>query len=189
MELSEAIRGRRSVRLYTGEPVADDTIRAMCEAAVLAPSSMNSQPWHFHVATEAVRDEVGQIMALTTRYLQEYIEVLGAEMVERAARFYEDLGGAPVVIAVSTPVVDDPLEQADGYMSVGAAVENLMLSALDAGLGSCNISAPKWVLDRLLEAFRVPEGRTIASLVLLGHPEEPDSPQERDFDVVTFVGR
>ena len=189
MELLESLHGRHSTRLYTDQPVSDDEIRALCDAATLAPSAMNSQPWHFHVATGYVRQEVGEVMALTTQYLQEYIEVLGAEGVEHAARFYGDLGKAPVVIAISVPVLADPAEHDNVMIAVGAAIENFMLAAFDAGLGSCNISAPLWIIDRLTEAFRIPAGRAIASLIILGHPDESPHAQERKHDVVTFVGK
>ncbi len=189
MELLDSLRSRHSTRLFKDEPVSDDEVRALCDAASLAPSPMNSQPWHFHVATGDVRIEVGEVMALTTQYLQEYLEVLGAEGVERAARFYEDMGKAPVVIAVSVPILTDPSEHNNALIAVGAAVENFMLAALDSGLGSCNLSAPRWVVDRLLDVFEVPSDRMIASLIIVGHPDETPLVHDRKHDVVTFVGR
>ena len=189
MELLAALRNRHSTRLYKNQQVSDDEIRALCDAAAMAPSSMNSQPWHFYVATGDSRNKVGEIMSLTTLHLQEYIEILGAEVVERAARFYEDMGMAPVIVAVATPTFEDPTEQRDAYIAVGAAIENFMLLAVDSGLGVCNISAPRWVVDQLMEAFGVPEGSTIASLIIVGHPDEAPLAQERHHDVVTFVSR
>lgn len=189
MELLDALRSRHSTRLFKDIPVSDDEIMKLCDAATLAPSAMNSQPWHFHVATGETRAEIGEIMGLTTQYLQEYIEVLGVEQVERAARFYEDMGRAPVIIAVSIPVFEDAAESEHALIAVGAAIENFMLAALDAGLGSCNISAPRWIVDRLTEAFRIPVGRTLASLLIVGHPDEAPLVHERKHDAVTFLGR
>ncbi|PKQ37196.1 MAG: hypothetical protein CVT59_09055 [Actinobacteria bacterium HGW-Actinobacteria-1] len=189
MELLDSLRSRHSTRLFTDEPLSDDEILKLCDAAALAPSQMNSQPWHFHVATGQSRAEVGEIMALTTQYLQEYIEVLGVEGVERAARFYEDMGRAPVIIAVSIPVFEDQAEHANALIAVGAAIENFMLAALDSGLGSCNISAPRWIVDRLTEAFQVPAGRVLASLLIVGHPDEAPLVHDRKHDAVTFLGR
>lgn len=189
MELLDSLRNRHSTRLFKDEPVDDDEILKLCDAAALAPSQMNSQPWHFHVATRESRAEVGAIMALTTQYLQEYIEVLGVEGVERAARFYEDMGRAPVIIAVSIPVFEDAAENANALIAVGAAVENFMLAALNDGLGSCNISAPRWIVDRLTEAFQVPAGRALASLLIVGYPDEAPLVLDRKHDAVTFLGR
>ena len=47
MELFEAIRGRRSVHLYKPDPVPEDLVMRLLEAATWAPSHRNSQPWEF----------------------------------------------------------------------------------------------------------------------------------------------
>lgn len=54
MDLKEAISGRRAVRAYTREPVDEDTMRRLIDAAVSAPSAVNQQPWTFAV----VRDQL-----------------------------------------------------------------------------------------------------------------------------------
>ena len=48
----QTIFSRRSIRKYTDEPVSDDDIKTMLEAAMAAPSASNSQPWHFVVVME-----------------------------------------------------------------------------------------------------------------------------------------
>jgi nitroreductase len=53
MDINVAISGRRSVREYTSQPVDEATIRRLIDAAVLAPSAVNQQPWSFTV----VRDQ------------------------------------------------------------------------------------------------------------------------------------
>jgi len=188
MEMLEALRVRHSTRVYDGSPVDVETVLRLVDAASLAPSSHNSQPWHFHVALGDARLDVVETMALTTQYLQEYVDVLSPEEIDMAARFYADLGKAPVVIAVSVPATEDADERALEYISVGAAVQNFMLAALDEGLGSCSITAPTWIVDRLEKVFKIPAGREIASLLILGHPDETPSPRERRHDVVTLLG-
>ena len=47
MELKEAIYGRRSVRKYDGRPIAEEDIREIIEAGVMAPNASNFQPWYF----------------------------------------------------------------------------------------------------------------------------------------------
>lgn len=188
MEMLEALRARRSTRVYDGRPVDAETVKRLVDAATLAPSAHNGQPWHFHVAMGPSRVDVVETMALTTQYLQEYMDMLSPEELDMAARFYADLGKAPVVIAISVPASDDPGEKAHDYISVGAAVENFMLAALDEGLGSCSISAPTWIIDRLVEVFKIPEGREIASLLIVGHPDETPVQRDRRHDVVTFLG-
>ena len=53
MDIFDAIATRRSVRKYTDRPVTDEDIRTVLEAAMMAPSAGNAQPWHFVVVRDA----------------------------------------------------------------------------------------------------------------------------------------
>lgn len=173
MDLVDAIRARRSVRVFREDPIARSTVNELLELAALAPSPQNIQPWRFHVAMGPARDRVCEVVARTTQYLQEYVDALGEEEVERAARFYANLGGAPVVIGISSPRV--PAHEVDGLnmcLGVGACIENLLLAATDRGLGACNITVPHWVADDVLAVFSVPDDRQLMSLVIIGKPDE-----------------
>lgn len=187
MDVVEAIHQRHSVRAFTSERVGREVIERLVSAAAAAPSAQNSQPWHFHIAVGRTRRNVGEIVSLTTVHLSEYIDMLGPEGLKSAEKFYAELGGAPVVIAVSVPKSQDDATRTNEYLSAGAAIENLLLAALPEGLGACNITAPHWVLDELHKAFRVPEDREIASLILVGHPAEPPLAPEHREDVATIL--
>jgi len=187
VELMAAIRSRRSIRVFDGRPVEDGTIAELVQAATFAPSRMNSQPWHFHVARGAALRRVTEVMVMSTSYLEEYIEALGPEGIEKAARFYADLGNAPVVIGISSPHYEDSFEARDAAISVGAALENLLLVASELGLGACSLSVPHWIADRLAEVFEVPPGREIITLVVAGYADEAPQSKDRHADVVTFL--
>lgn len=187
MELMDAIRGRRSIRVFDGAPVDRAVIDAVIEAATYAPSRMNMQPWHFHVAIGEARSRVAAVMSMTTAYLDEYLEVLGADGVERAARFYAELGSAPVVIGVAAPRSSDPYEARDIAISVGAAIENLLLATVDHGLSACSISVPHWIVDQLADVFDMLEGWEIVSIIVVGHAAEQATDRERHTDVVTYL--
>ena len=58
MELEQAMRERRSIRGFTDQPVSREMMEEILAVANLAPSSMNTQPWHFHVLTGAVLEAV-----------------------------------------------------------------------------------------------------------------------------------
>jgi hypothetical protein len=51
----EAIYRRRSVRAYTGEPLTEDVVRELLDAAIQAPSAMNAQPWAFIIVQDRAR--------------------------------------------------------------------------------------------------------------------------------------
>jgi nitroreductase len=187
MELMQALRSRRSVRVFDGTPVDRAVLEEIIAVAALAPSRMNRQPWFFHVATGDARRRVAEVMAMTTSYLDEYMDVLGPEGVERAARFYAELGHAPVVIGVATPKTEDRFETRDFAISVGASVENLLLAAADHGLGTCVLSVPHWVADQLTNVFEIDPEWEIVSLVVLGYADETPRPQEREAEVAVFL--
>ena len=187
MELTEALRSRRSIRVFDGDPVDRAVLEDLIAAAALAPSRMNRQPWYFHVATGDARRRVAEVMAMTTTYLDEYMDVLGPEGVERAARFYAELGHAPVIIGIASPRSGDRFEARDFAISVGAAIENLLLAASDAGLGACVLSVPHWVADQLTSVFEIDPDWEIISLVVLGHADEMPKPQEREAEVAVFL--
>lgn len=187
MELWDAIRARHSYRRFRELPVPNEAIATLVEAVAQAPSSMNSQPWRLHIASGAARDRVAEVMALTTVHLQEYVDVLGPELVEEAAEFYTDLGNAPVVIALSVPSTGDELDRINMHVSSGCAIENLMLAATEAGLGTCNITFGFWVRDQLREVFGLPQDRVILAMVLVGYPdEEPVAPEHR-LDIAEYL--
>ncbi len=62
----DAILARRSIRKYTDEPVSDEHIRAILEAAMSAPSGMNRKPWHFVAVTD--REKLDRLGATTTSW-------------------------------------------------------------------------------------------------------------------------
>lgn len=187
MELMDAIRARRSIRVFDGSPVSREVIDELVDAATYAPSRMNVQPWHFHIAMGESRPRVAEVMAMTTSYLDEYLDALGPEGVEHAARFYADLGSAPVVIGITSPVVEDVHEARDNAISVGAAIENFLLAAVDHGLSACSISIPHWISGRLASVFDIADGWEIMSMIVLGYADEVPRPKGRNTDVVTYL--
>ena len=121
MELSEAILTRRSVRNFRQGNIPDDSIREMIKAAIYAPSAGNCQPWHFYVVKDtAMRKRV----------------------CEKACR-QEFLTDAPVLIIVCMDCNESASRYGDrgktlySIQDTAAAVQNMLLSATDLGLGSC----------------------------------------------------
>jgi nitroreductase len=186
MEVYDAILNRRSIRKFDGTPVERSVIERVIQAAAAAPSTRNSQPWHFHVTTGATRDAVCGVTALSTVHLQEYLDMLPPTGYEAAERFFASLGNAPVVIVVSVPVPEDEPSRINDTLGTGCAIENLMLAAYAEGLGCCNITFSFWVRDKLSELLAIPDDREIISLVLLGHPAELPEPIVRRTDVATY---
>jgi nitroreductase len=124
MEFAEVIAKRRSVRHFNKQDVTNQDISALLEAAVIAPSAGNIQPWRFTV----VRSE-------------EAMTRLAEALPQRWAT------KAPVVIVVSLDPrpcaarFGDRGELLYGIQDTAAAVENMLLCAVDRGLAACWIGA------------------------------------------------
>ena len=113
MEVRQAIMTRRSIRKYEDRPVPEDMVRQILEAAMMAPSAGNAQPWQFVVVDDrALLDAAAQALPYT----------------KMAAH-------APLAIAVCG---DLGLEKYPGYwvQDCSAAMQNLLLAAHDLGLGA-----------------------------------------------------
>jgi nitroreductase len=189
LEFFETVESRHSIRSFSSEPVSRETVDRLLSAAATAPSSFNEQPWHFYVAQGEAREKVGQIMAQSTSYLEEFIEVLGPDKYEFALQWYADLGGAPVLLACTTLEGGTEFQHLNRLIAVGAAIENLLLSATALGLGACNISFAYMVKDDIEEALGIPEGRSLVSIIALGHPSAEQAPAPpRNPDVADYLG-
>ena len=186
MEFSDVIAARHSVRDFAARPVEAAAIQRLLDAASLAPSALNEQPWKFYVATGETRARVGQVMAQSTVYLADYIELLGPDRYEEASRWYTDLGGAPIIVGVTIPRTEDVPALMSRCIALGAAVENLLLAATNEGLGACMVTFSYWVRDELGEAFGIDEDRVIAGLVVIGYPMGPAEAPVHTADVAVF---
>ena len=150
MELKEAIKKRQSIRGYQDKPVPEEKLTRVLEAARLAPSANNMQPWKFVVVTDNKRrQELG-----------------------RAANRQTFVGQAPVVIAA---VATNP----ESIMSSGIpryavdlaiAVDHMTLAAVDEGLGTCWIGA--FSQQRVKEILNIPDRYRVVALLPLGFPAE-----------------
>jgi len=186
MEFKELVKKRHSVREFLPDPVDREQLQRVVQAAESAPSSHNEQPWRFFVASGETRGRLGKIIAQTTIHLSEYMDVLGPAGYEDAAHWYSELGKAPVLIAVASPFAEDKPTKVNWHLSVGAAVENLLLAAVDEGLAACSITYSHWVEDEIADLLGVPEDWDVLTVVAVGHPADvpPAAPDRRPDDTV-----
>lgn len=189
MDVLKAIEARHSVRSFRTDPVPRETLERVVRAASLSPSAMNQQPWRFYVTTGDTRRRVGEIMAQGTIHLEEFIDVIGLEGRREAVQWYSELGNAPVVIVCTMPTVEDGFWQLNTHLSIGAAIQNILLAATGLGLGACNITFSFYVRDDLSRLLGVPEDREIAALVAIGYPTDAQPrPVAHRADVAEFLG-
>jgi nitroreductase len=161
MELTEAIKGRRSIRKYKNQPIADETVMELVEAATYAPSAGNIQPWHFVIAkSPAIKRKLGE-----AAYNQAGIEQ------------------APIVIVVCA----DENQTQPRYGKRGtslyclqdtaAATQNILLTAYSLGLGTCWIGA--FNDEQAKEAINAPQGVRPVAIIPVGYAEVSPKPRMR----------
>ncbi len=188
MQFWDAVRGRHSVRDFRDESVPRACLERLVEAATLAPSSMNAQPWRFYVATGETRKALGKLIAQTTIHLADYMDILGPEGYEAAVTWFSSLGNAPVLIAVVTESSDDALEMLNRHLAVGGAVENLLLAAVEENLGACNITYSHWVEDEMAELLDLADREVVITVVAVGWPSDlPPAAPEHDSDAAVWL--
>jgi nitroreductase len=155
MDALEAIRKRRSVRQYTGEPISKEDLETIVDAGRLAATGHNNQPWDFVVVTER-------------------------RMIERlkVAALWMEKAGAIIAVVV------DPRSRwwrEDG----SAAVENILIAATALGYGSCWLQGYTVPREQEFKALlQIPEELKLLTLVPIGVPAGWPTVEKKRLDQV-----
>lgn len=180
MELSEAIKGRRSVRRFKSQPVPKETLAKLLDWAMWAPSGMNRQEWYFIVVQGEKKDQLLKIFSSAFEAMRPNLEkVFGdkPKIVGGMKQFFQTYGGAPVVILAYAG--KGPSGQWDTH-STALAVQNLLLAAHADGLGAA------WTDGILIKEAEIStlmgvEGRKLVAAIPVGYPDEiPRVPPRRE---------
>lgn len=167
MDLWEAIKGRRSARAFTSDPVNREVVDELIEAATWAPSPLHLQPWQFVVITGAeARDRV---KATAQAALDRVVAAGGPVWAGKYS--FAFLDQAPVLVAVLYDPAKGGLgayfNQSQGALcAAAAAIQNLMLAAHARGLASLWLTFFDPAEMRL--ALGAPEGLEVAGVIPLG---------------------
>ena len=180
MNLYKAIKGRRSVRRFKKTPVEKALIEDIFETALWAPSGMNRQNWRFFVLAGERKKELVSISSTSFQYLEPQLQELFAEkpkIVEATRMFFNKLGEAPIVVCAYFEPAN--MEDVTSYQNVAAAIQNLLLVAHAKGLGTCWMTGPVWVAEKISRFLEV-ENMTLVALIPMGYPDESPAIEETD---------
>jgi nitroreductase len=189
------IQDRRSIREFSDEPVADQDLDLILEAARQAPSGENAQPWRFIIVKdEAMRKKMGAIAGggsgrrftaeYVTQKMQERFENLKDEE-KRKAVFQKLTSGQVSAFMADAPVnivVCGKKDVWDMPYDTSAAIENILLMVTALGLGACWVIAPCIDIrdeESIKALLDIPEGFKAVSILSLGHPTRPHKPRPR----------
>lgn len=158
MEVREALLKRRSVRRYTEEKVSEEAVDVLLHAAMSGPSACNKRPWEFFVVTDS-----------------EALERL------RTASKFSGITAPLAIIVCGNLERALPLEMKEYWIQdCSAATENILLAAVDLGLGSvwCGVYPQKRAAERVAEVLGLTENQIPLNIIYIGHPAEEPEPRD-----------
>ncbi|MFO7938518.1 MAG: nitroreductase family protein [Bacteroidales bacterium] len=204
MNIKDAIEQRVSIRNFTDEAVPRSVITELVRRAGLAPSVNNYQPWKFlAIQKKELLNQMATIVSAKIKSLPANQSIAAKNVksqVEWFATFFQE---APAVIALTMEGYESVLEKGvalshkdinearnhPDIQSAGAAIQNMLLSAVDLGYGACWMSAPLMAKEALEELLPMEKNYQLVAFVALGKPARKLSPKPKKplEEILTFV--
>ena len=191
------IETRRSIRKYKPQMVSREQVEAVVNAARLAPSSKNRQPWRFIVYTGDAKARLLDVMESALKK-----ETQGHNLLPKSAFGLPDafqtlkiMRNAPVVIVVMNANGQSPYEEIEtdrrvseicDSLSIGAAIENMLLEAVKVGLGTLWIANTCFAYQDMMD-FIGAEGQLVGAVTLGYADEQPAArPRKKLEDILEY---
>lgn len=166
MDTLEAIKGRRSVREFSDEPISNEILTEILDAARWAPSASNQQRWRFIVV----------------------IDPRVKEMIRKVSPGIFAMPAAFIVICMKKKAGARAWKEWIYAADCGIVAENIMLAAFSLGIGTCVVAS--FAKEALREILGVPEGIESSLIVTLGHYESvPEPPERKPLKEIAFLNR
>ncbi len=192
MDVSEAIKKRRSIRKFKPDPIPEEKIRLLLESARLAPSGTNTQPWRFIVIKDNDTKKKLQKAAHNQRHINRAPVIIVCcadlkafkEFPERVDELIESGALPERTREVFIPYLKKGMDTVtkDALMiaaaaNVAIAVEHIVLQAVEIGLGTCWV---RWYEDdKVKEILDIPDHIEVMALLPVGIPDEDPAPRPR----------
>lgn len=188
-----AIKSRRSIRKYKNIDVPKQMIKEILQSGILAPSSKNRQPWKFIVVTGNAKNDMiavmrkGLVREKTKPLLSESVQYLSGA--EYTLKIMEQ---ASVVIFIANSLgmdlhtslnPEERIYEICNAQSIGAAIENMTLTATELGLGSLWICDTFFAYKELCDWLNV-DGELFAAMTVGYADENPSARPRKNLDDV-----
>lgn len=170
MDVSKAIRERRSLGKLKDTPVAREKIEQMLESAVWAPNHHLTEPWKFFVLSGEGKKPLSRVLKEVAHgRVQAPDSEEGQKRIEKISR---KPFAAPTVIVVAMSPSDNPKAiYIEDICAVAAATQNMLLTAHELGLGAIWRSGPIYNTPQVKAQFDLREDEEILGLVFVGEPD------------------
>lgn len=218
MELQQIIEKRQSIRKYKEGDIPKEQILEMIRAASLAPSGKNIQNWHFVVIKkEELKQKISRAILDKNESICLEMDKIDKERGDAFRKFVRNFTlfflKAPVLVVVFSTdyrpsgyyelefinadpsILNDLVKHRNpGMQSLGAALENFTLKAIDLGYGSCILTSANYACAEIEETLKNEIGFEkddyyMACMISLGIPEENQpSPKKKPLEqIITYV--
>ena len=197
MDVVEAIKARKSIRMYKPDPVPKKIIKEILDIATRAPSSMNTQPWEFTVIAGEVLEKIkkanvemlnsgatpspdvpsipfeGEYRQRQVDLAIELFKLMGIGREEKEKRVEWTRRGfrffdAPAAIILS---VDRSLSEARPMFDIGAIAQTIALTALNYGLGTCIQGQAIFFPQAVRKYAGIPDSKRMIIGITIGYPD------------------
>jgi nitroreductase len=187
----DLVRRKGSIRRFKSDPISDTAVEKLIEAARWASSGANTQPWEFIIIRDAeTKKEITRLFAEGTKRWRKKDKTF--PFADEAA-IRTKIEGAPVLIAICAdprfkaayPKVSD--QNSILNVSMGVAIENLLLAATASGLGACWGTVEDEKLNiALRRLLNIPNYLRVMEIISVGYADEaPSHTSRRSLEEVT----
>lgn len=152
----EAIYNRRSIREFTDDPVAPDSLKEIIRAGSWAPSGLNNQPWRFVIIID---NKVRTSLAKQTRYTH-------------------IINAAPALIAVYLDK-EDMYNPVKDHQAAGACIQNMLLAVEELGLGAVWLGEILNKKDEVNRILDLTDNYDLMAIIAIGFPAHHNQQSQR----------
>jgi nitroreductase len=196
MEFKQVAEKRSSVRNFMDEKIPVEKLKEMVRIAAMAPCISGKETWKFVAITnkELIKKMANVVKSKYEEILPKDDERLTENIKHTVEMFSSVFVKAPAVIAVLaepyTAIIDKVLSETSftheeinkmrnhpDIQTIGAAIQNLLLSAVDLGYGACWLTGPMVAKEELSKLIGVKEPFSLIAFVAVGKPDKEVAPR------------
>ena len=166
MELRNALESRRSIRKFTSDNIGDEVIMECIRLATLAPSAHNRQPWKFKLVSKEEKGKIAAALREKTKDIAGHTGVHTAGIIDEANQL--------IVVFIDNQISEN---RDMDMLSIGGAIENMILSFTDMGIGSVWSGNTNLVNEEISKILNV-DYETVSSIAI-GIPDQSPKPRPR----------
>lgn len=188
------IRERKSIRKYKPDEIRKADIETIIQAGILAPSAKNRQPWRYIVYTKEAKDNLLAVMEkglLRERDGDKLLPKFSNDLPD-AFHTLQVMRQAPVLIIIENTNGKSPYQNVDAddrmteicdTLSIGASIQNMLLTATELGYGSLWIANTCFAYHELVEFIGI-KGQLVGAVSIGAADEHPSSRPRKDISEV-----